>query len=295
MLFNREKFREIRKFKKFSMAELAKKAHFSRSSLSDWELGKIIPNESKIRMLAHVLEIPVSDISDLEDVVISNDDISPFFETWLNFADLNEKEWFNFFELELENVKKRYFEIRQISTILKTLLSAFPVMFYIKDQNQKYMAANNIFLDNTSISKKIKIQGKTDFYFFNRTEAKKNHTQDMLVLNSGKPEFNIEDFIPGSKKKKWGLISKIPIKDKRGQVAGIIGTFVDITERKQAESIKVLLEKNITEMSDCVAIVNVDKRKTVYINSAFLQTFGDYTGKNFFDAKKKCSSSRRKR
>ena len=46
-------------------------------------------------------------------------------------------------------------------------------------------------------------------------------------------------YIPGTRKKGWGLISKIPILDLKGNIAGIVGTIVNITERKIAENTRI--------------------------------------------------------
>jgi PAS domain S-box-containing protein len=250
MIFYNKKLRQLRKENKYSMEEFARKINCSRSSLSDWELARKIPKEIQVRMLAYALEVPVSEISDLKDAIISKNKISPLFKAWMNFADLDEREWFEYFETELEKVKRRNFEMRQVSVILKTLLSSFPVMFYIKDQNLRYMAANKIFLENVSVNSDIKVQEKTDYDFFSRDDARKNHAQDLNVLNSGMSVISAEDYIPGSRKKKWGLISKIPIKDNQGHIAGVIGTFIDITERKREENLRLRLEKAINSSQE---------------------------------------------
>ena len=59
MKFYRDKARKIRKEKKLSMEEVCKIGDFGRSSLSNWELGIKTPTESKIRLLARILDVPV--------------------------------------------------------------------------------------------------------------------------------------------------------------------------------------------------------------------------------------------
>ena len=66
MKFYADNFRRIRKQKKLSMEIVAQKAGIVRKTLSFWENKKRIPSETKIRTLANVLNISVSDISDIK-------------------------------------------------------------------------------------------------------------------------------------------------------------------------------------------------------------------------------------
>ena len=70
-------------------------------------------------------------------------------------------------------------------------------------------------------------------------EAKENHDQDYNILLTGKSIIKQENYIPGSRKKKWGLINKTPIFDITGKITGIMSSFIDITDRKLAEKPKI--------------------------------------------------------
>ncbi|MGA9407744.1 MAG: PAS domain S-box protein, partial [Bacteroidota bacterium] len=59
---------------------------------------------------------------------------------------------------------------------------------------------------------------------------------DRSVIETGKPVLNREEyFIDAEGKRRWLLTSKLPLKDQRGKITGIIGIGHDITERKNAE------------------------------------------------------------
>jgi PAS domain S-box-containing protein len=250
MKFYKDKFRDFRKKKKISMHEFAMLGKVSRSSLSDWELGKKTPSEARVRMFAHMLDISVAEISDLEDktvVDIAEHDVSLFTQAWLNFADSDDEKWLTYFKEEMERVQKRNIEMRQVSIIVKTLLAALPVMFYFKDKDQKYITANKAFLENTSTFTDIDVQNKRDEFFFSNKEARDNTLHDQKVMESGQGVYNLEMFIPGTRKKKWGIVSKIPIYDNNKSIAGIIGVFVDITKRKEEERNRKVLERVINK------------------------------------------------
>ncbi|HBM15770.1 MAG TPA: hypothetical protein DD381_05420 [Lentisphaeria bacterium] len=75
---------------------------------------------------------------------------------------------------------------------------------------------------------------------------------DKEVLTTGKSILDKEDYIPGNRKTKWGIMSKIPILDLDGKIEGLLGFFVDITDRKKAEeelySYQVQLKKQNEEL-----------------------------------------------
>ena len=84
-----------------------------------------------------------------------------------------------------------------------------------------------------------------DADFFSEIEAKQNTEEDKQVILSGKA-LHREGFIPGSRKKKWGMISKIPFFDSSKKVAGVMGYFIDITVRRKNE---ILIQKFVKGIS----------------------------------------------
>ena len=77
--------------------------------------------------------------------------------------------------------------------------------------------------------------GKTDYDFFPQSEAKINNEMDKEVIACGKSIIDKECYIPGNRKAKWGIMSKIPILDSEDRIEGVVGHFVDITARRKAE------------------------------------------------------------
>ena len=65
MIFYKEEFKKQRKQSRWSFATLSKHCGVDASTLSRWESGIHYPSESNVRMLANILNIPVSEISDL--------------------------------------------------------------------------------------------------------------------------------------------------------------------------------------------------------------------------------------
>jgi transcriptional regulator with XRE-family HTH domain len=72
MKFNKENFRIIRKKKKISLKKITAQIGKSYRTLLAWEKGERNPGESDVRVLAQLLNISISEISDLKDFTITN-------------------------------------------------------------------------------------------------------------------------------------------------------------------------------------------------------------------------------
>lgn len=118
---------------------------------------------------------------------------------------------------------------------INALLSSVPAYIYFKDKDLKYITCNPAFADLlfTDIEK---INGKTDFDFFSEEIAKKRYSTEYQIIANDEPLPNIEEEIKcmdGTTK--WVLTNRVVFHNKEGQVAGLIGSILDISKIKRAE------------------------------------------------------------
>ncbi|MCP4178755.1 MAG: PAS domain-containing protein [bacterium] len=282
MEFYNDAFKKLRKQKKLSMTLVAEKLGITRKTLGVWESGQRTPSEIKIRLLAQALNVTVDEISDLQPgYPASQKQFSDVIESWISLSDITDKEI-----QEQENdlickIKKQQKELRQANIVIKSLLGSMHSIFYVKDKNLKYITANHAFHESLSLSSSYKVLGKIDEDFYPVNEARQNHEEDYNVLLTGKPILKAEGCIPGTRKKKWALISKIPIFDTDGKIAGLTGSFLDITDRKKAQSIRELLEANVNYMTEALTVTDVVNKKYLFMNKAKEKLFG-YSSETFF-------------
>ncbi len=237
MHFYSDKLRAIRKNKKISMEELSILLGINRGTLWTWESGKVSHSEKKIRQLADVLNISTEMISDLSpEKPKFEGELKEIADSWLSLADDNQLEIKNQEDYFINRIKQQFTRFSQSTVVINALIKSLEIIFYVKDNNLQYITANKSFLKNLSLNNNFKITGLTDNDLFSRNEALKNTEEDLQVIQSDQPIINREDFIPGSRKKKWGLISKTPIHDSGGKIAGIAGIYVDISERKKMKT-----------------------------------------------------------
>ncbi len=119
---------------------------------------------------------------------------------------------------------------------LRTLIDNLPDAIYAKDLSCRKIFANPADIHNIGLESEADVLGKDDFQFFPKEIAEGFYADDQSVIRTGMPVLNREEFfVDAEGRKRWLATSKLPLKDERGNVTGIIGIGRDITERKNAE------------------------------------------------------------
>jgi PAS domain S-box-containing protein len=275
MIFYPAKFRVIRKRQKLSMKDVAEKMGLGWQTIWAWENKKRVPSETKLRNLCFVVNCEVSDVSDIEsEIQKSTDSFTEVTNSWFSFIDSKTEEKKRQTEYFINKIRQQEDESNKASIMIKAIISSINAILYIKDKTLKYIMVNEKFLENISLPKSFDSKNKRDTDFFTVKDAKTNEDEDRYVLTSGKNLINKESIIPGSRKKKWGLISKIPIYDASNKIAGLIGVIIDITERRKAENLRVILEACIYNSIDGISIYSYQQKKYIYYNDAMSNIIG---------------------
>ena len=276
MLFFNDKFKAIRKKERWTTIALSDRCKVTRQTITSWEKGKIVPSEEKIRLLAFILKVNVNEISDLEtNINISDKNLHGIFGTLMSLAKADLTEATRQRDKYIHEIHKIYREQEQLSTILKAILNSMQSIFYVKDAKNRYMIVNESFQKNLSLED-CNIIGKTDLNLFSSFDAKSNSAEDQEVLNSGIPVINREAYIMGSRKRKWGLISKYPIYEK-GRIIGVLSNIIDITKQKEMEFIQQLIVNTINKIDVSLGILDLSSNKLLYTAGKGPNIFGNET------------------
>jgi PAS domain S-box-containing protein len=129
--------------------------------------------------------------------------------------------------------KKAMEALRESELKFRTLLENVPQKIFRKDKESIYVVCNRNYAEDLKILPD-EIVGKTDHDFFPSNIAEKYITDDKRVMESGETE-EIEEKYIFNDHERWVHTVKAPVKDKRGNVIGVLGVFSDITERKEME------------------------------------------------------------
>lgn len=125
--------------------------------------------------------------------------------------------------------------LHQSLAILHTINQATPTLIYVKDQ-QGRMRMGNPAVIRALGKPESEIIGHTDLEFhLNRNEADAIITNDRQVMETGQMQV-FEEVVQLPEGKRTFLSTKSPYPDEAGNIIGLIGISLDITERKQAEA-----------------------------------------------------------
>jgi PAS domain S-box-containing protein len=152
--------------------------------------------------------------------------------------------------------------------LLRTLIDNIPDAIFAKDSEGRKIIANPADVHNMGLNTEEEALGKTDFDFFPKEIAQGFYTDDFSVIKTGNPLLNREEFFTDSNNKiHWLLTSKLPFKDIKGNIVGLIGIARDITNQKMAEENlkkeRILLRTLIDNIPDGIYVKDTEGRKTI--------------------------------
>ena len=122
--------------------------------------------------------------------------------------------------------------------MLQTVLDSIPSGVFWKDRDSIYLGGNRYWLETVGIKSLEEIVGKSDYDLpWSKEQADSFRKYDKRIMESGIPEYNIvEPYLRADGAPAWARTNKVPLRDEEGNVAGILGTYEDITARQQLES-----------------------------------------------------------
>ncbi len=127
-------------------------------------------------------------------------------------------------------------ELQKTSMLLAEILNTIPIRVFWKDIESNYLGCNLPFAQDAGYEKPENVVGKTDYQMFVEEHAENFRADDRKVMESGIPKIGFEEAQENFDGfDHWVRTSKVPLKDKTGKTIGVLGTYEDITERKQAE------------------------------------------------------------
>ena len=117
----------------------------------------------------------------------------------------------------------------------RTLVDNMPDIIFIKDRESRFTIANKQVANimGTTVENLI---GKTDFDFYAYDLARSFYTDEQAIINTGEPMINFEETnLDEHGNRIISSTTKMPIKNKDGEIIGIVGISRDITTLKRIE------------------------------------------------------------
>ena len=128
-------------------------------------------------------------------------------------------------------------ELEASRQLLQLVMDTLPEAIFWKDRNSVYLGCNRNFAEDAGQASPEIIIGKTDYDMpWTTEEANVYQSCDQQVILSGQAELGIvESQLQANGKQAWVETNKAPLKNIDGQTIGILGTYQDITQRKQTD------------------------------------------------------------
>lgn len=124
---------------------------------------------------------------------------------------------------------------KNIYDYMENIVARMPVSVYWLNRQGVYLGCNDAFATLFNLKNRHDILGKTYNDLYDEESGNFYCSVDIEVMDSGIPKTLEEPlFCPDGTKSIW-LSSKVPLIDVSGQVIGMLGTSLDITELKKTE------------------------------------------------------------
>jgi len=146
---------------------------------------------------------------------------------------------------ELELLAKKRAEESQ------TIIDAVPAMVFYKDKENRFIRVN-AFFEKVMGTQKSLLEGKSMFDIYPKEQADAFFKDDLEVMNSGKAKRNIIESMKTPDGTMIVKTDKIPYFNENGEIIGIIGFAIDITEQKKGEEALLASETKYKELADSI-------------------------------------------
>ena len=119
----------------------------------------------------------------------------------------------------------------------QALLDYSPDHIYFKDAQSRFIKSNKAQARQFGVASPEDLVGKTDFDFFSEAHARPAFEDEQEIIRTGRPLIGREDheIWRDGRTESWALTTKMPLRNKEGEIIGTFGISKDITDIKRTE------------------------------------------------------------
>ena len=129
--------------------------------------------------------------------------------------------------------------------MLNTLLESIPDRIYFKDTESRFTRINRALTSLFGLERPEQAYGKTDADFYGVEHAGKALADERRVMETGVPLLGDVEFeMLADGRKSWSLTTKVPLRDRTGQIVGTCGISREISAMKEMEE-TLATERNL--------------------------------------------------
>ncbi len=178
---------------------------------------------------------------------------------------------------------------------LVAMINHVPDFIYAKDLQGRFLFANEAVVRNNGLSNINELIGLTDFDIHGEAAITARISEiEKQVMDSGQPDLGYEERAMRGGADRWLMISRVPLRDRSGNIIGVVGVSRDISIKKRAERFMQaqarILEMTVSAVAipefvdqltglleslaagvHCVAVVTGDRADDTVISAPSLQ------------------------
>jgi PAS domain S-box-containing protein len=187
-------------------------------------------------------------------------------------------------ELE-QRVHERTRELEHEQLLLRMLMDNMPDTIYFKDKQSRFTRVNRAQAEVLGVASPDQAVGKCDSDFFAAEHAQAALADERRILESGEGMISKTERIHRADGQfRWVTATKVPLRDARGAVVGLVGISRDTTDLVRADR---LLRNLVDSLPDLVYVKDTQGRYVVdnptHRTFLGLKTVEDVIGKTAFD------------
>jgi len=203
--------------------------------MSDLSLPDSQGMETFEKLRAAAPQVPVIVLSGLDDETLALETVRRGAQDYLVKGRADTHQLVRSIRYALKRVAAER-ELAEERNLLRSVINNLLDSIYVKDVRGVYRLDNLAHMRTIGAERPEEVVGKTVFDFFAHDAAVRFQADDQSVIRTGKAIVNRQEpFIHPNGGKRWLSTTKVPLRNKEGEIIGIVGIGRDITDRKLAE------------------------------------------------------------
>jgi len=149
-------------------------------------------------------------------------------------------------------------ELARERDLLRSLMEHAFDSIYFKDRQSRFLRCSRAMSQRFGVASPDSVVGKTDFDFYEEAHAREAFDEEQHIIRTGLPvRGKIEREMVKDGVQQWALTSKIPLRNKAGEIIGTFGISKDVTFIKDAEAKLEKAHKQLVESSRVAGMAEV--------------------------------------
>jgi len=151
---------------------------------------------------------------------------------------------------DITDRKRAETELERQRAELRLILDTVPALIFFKDRTHRYVRVNAELVRLVGMAQED-IEGRTDAEL-GSPHAERYAHDEVEVMTTGVPKRGIEEPLFTSGGTRWLQTEKLPYRDATGQIVGVVGLAIDVTDRREATEALRRSEERFRVLADAI-------------------------------------------